>query len=158
MVNEKGDFEVALLLCDWAESINGKLYVMGGGWTNIVMSMPITMALAANITVPWHSTNQKHKIHATLLTEDGNQVSIQGRDVQIEAELEVGRPPGARLGRSFSVPLALRLQAVPLGPGVYVWRFEISGQEYGRVIFEAAAAPGYQPPQDPKPPMDEGNA
>jgi len=25
--------EAILLLCDYAEAVNGKLYIMGGGWT-----------------------------------------------------------------------------------------------------------------------------
>jgi hypothetical protein len=142
----RGDFEVALLLCDWAEAINGKLYIMGGGWSHILMSQPVTMAIAVNVSVPWHATNQQHKIRATLQTEDGLVVSMAGRPIEVEADLEVGRPPGATVGMAQNAPMALRLQNLPLQPGAYSWKFEIDGQEYSRVMFQANNAPGYVPP------------
>jgi len=143
------EFEVALLLCDWAEAINGKLYVMGGGWSHIQMGGPVTLALAVNIAVPWHATNQKHQIRATLLTEDGQVVSAGGPPIQMDGEVEVGRPAGARVGVPQNMPMALRVQNLPLQPGGYSWRFEIDGEEYARVVFQAIAAPGYSPPEAP---------
>ena len=55
--------EVTLLLCDFAEAVNGKLYVMGGGW-NILFApgQPVTMSVAAVIAVPWDRTNQQHEL------------------------------------------------------------------------------------------------
>ena len=40
--------DVTLLLCDFAEAVNGKLYVMGGGW-NVLFApgQPVTMSVAA---------------------------------------------------------------------------------------------------------------
>ena len=51
--------DVTLLLCDFAEAVNGKLYVMGGGW-NILFApgQPVTMSVAAVLAVPWDRTNQ----------------------------------------------------------------------------------------------------
>ena len=45
--------DVTLLLCDFAEAVNGKLYVMGGGW-NVLFApgQPVTMSVAAVVAVP----------------------------------------------------------------------------------------------------------
>jgi hypothetical protein len=129
--------EVTALLCDYAEEINGKLYIMGGGWSRIMLNRPVDLALAVKIAVPWDQTNVRHSISAKLLTEDGEPVRIEDQAVQLEGHLEVGRPPGLRRGTALDAPLALRFQGLKLQPGSYSWRFEIDGEEYARLPFEA---------------------
>ena len=50
-----------LILADWAEVINGKIYVQGGGWTTINAREPLpvsrTIAIAVSPRVEWHETN-----------------------------------------------------------------------------------------------------
>jgi hypothetical protein len=136
--------EVTALLCDYAEEINGKLYIMGGGWSRIVMNRPADITLAIKIAVPWDQTNVRHSIRAKLLTEDGQPVQIDDNVVQLEGHLEVGRPPGLRRGTALDAPLALRFQGLNLSPGRYSWSFEIDGEEQARLPFEAVQAGGLQ--------------
>ena len=92
--------DVVLLLCDYAEALNGKLYVMGGGWSSLfAANQPVTTAVAALVSVPWDRTNLLHRVRLELLTDDGEPVEIEGQNVLIEGEFEVGRPPGVKPGR-----------------------------------------------------------
>ena len=97
--------DVTLLLCDFAEAVNGKLYVMGGGW-NILFApgQPVTMSVAAVIAVPWDRTNQSHQLTLELLTNDGQAVEIDGQTVAVTGEFELGRPPGIKPGSSQNAP------------------------------------------------------
>lgn len=136
--------KVTLLLCDWAEDINGKLYIMGGGWSRLRLVQPANMALAAKIDVPWDQTNKRHKVAARLLTEDGEQVLVEGQPVAVEGEFEVGRPVGVKTGSTVDAPLTLRFQNLMLPSGGYEWSFEINEEPTAQVHFDVDAiqAPG----------------
>lgn len=129
-----------VLLCDWAEEINGKLYIMGAGWSRVFKIQPVTITMAVKIYVPWDQANRKHTIAARLLTEDGKtQVSGEGDDmppVEIRGELEVGRPPGIRPGSDIDAPVVLRFQNLDLDEGRYLFVLEIDGGEVERVSFD----------------------
>jgi hypothetical protein len=114
--------EATMLLCDWAEEVNGKLYIMGGGWNRSGSATPITMGLAVLLKVEWEETNHRHRLSVRLLTEDGEPVDLEGGRVEISnIEFEIGRPPGVPAGTHFNAPFAFNFQAVPLRPGRYVW-------------------------------------
>lgn len=50
-----------MLLCDAADSVNGKLYILGAGWSQLLFpDRPANMSLAIKIAVPWDQ--------ATILT------------------------------------------------------------------------------------------
>lgn len=131
-----------MLLADWAEEINGKLYVQGAGWTRAGTATPISMALAVLVSVPWDQANRPHKIHAALMTDDGEVVMQPPGEaepkmpVELEGQLEVGRPPGSRPGTPLNAPLGIRFQGVVLQPGAYSWHFEVDGQELAAIPFE----------------------
>jgi hypothetical protein len=122
--------KLTLLLADWAEVLNGKLYVMGGGWTETGPA-PAPSALATIIEVPWDETNRKHNLKFQLLDGDDQPVTIPSPDgaqrpIEVTAQFEVGRPPGSTPGASLNVPLAVNISPLPLTPGkVYVWRCSI---------------------------------
>lgn len=84
----------SLLVADWAEAINGKLYVMGGAFDTVwAQQFPyvVRFAFAAVLKVPWNDTNRRLPIRATVQTTDGEEL-----DWRLEGELEAGRPPGER--------------------------------------------------------------
>ncbi|HEX7166491.1 MAG TPA: hypothetical protein VF230_05885 [Acidimicrobiales bacterium] len=118
-----GGFSAALMLCDWADAIGGKLYIQGGGWTTVRQNTPATIAVAAVVRVPYHQTNVRHTVAVTLLDEDG-QGFPAAQPFRLEMQVELGRPPGMRKGEESVVPLAARLQGVEFPPGGY--RFEVS--------------------------------
>lgn len=121
--------KLTLLLADWAEVLNGKLYVMGGGWTETGPA-PTPSALAAIIEVDWDETNIEHKLTFTLVDGDDQPVMVSTptghQPLRIEANFNVGRPPQVKPGSSFNLPFAVNIGPLPLQPGkVYVWRCHI---------------------------------
>lgn len=124
--------KLTLLLADWAEVLNGKLYVMGGGWTETGPA-PAPSALATIIEVSWDETNREHTAKFQLVDSDDQPVMIPvptgPQRVEVTAKFDVGRPPGSLPGSSFNVPMAMILGPLPLPPGkVYVWRCSIDDQ------------------------------
>jgi hypothetical protein len=111
-----------LLLADHAEAVNGKLYVMGAGWTNVSRpprpapdAMPIThFGVGVSVLVPWTQTNNRHHLIVRIESEDGE--PVLGR---VEADLEVGRPPGLRHGSDQRAVLALNVDMTFPAPGGY---------------------------------------
>ena len=90
-----------LMLADRAEVLNGKLYVMGGGYDRRTidnMDVPLTLSMVVGVLVPWNLTNQPHTIRLTLQTEDGTTVGQQ-----VQGQLTVGRSAQAISGQMFRV-------------------------------------------------------
>jgi hypothetical protein len=136
--------DVTLLLCDFAEAVNGKLYVMGGGW-NILFApgQPVTMSVAAVVAVPWDRTNQSYELGLELLTDDGGPVEIEGHRVAVTGEFELGRPPGIKAGSSQNAPFVWTFAGLVLDPGGYEWKLTIGGDPVGSRPFTVAHPPGF---------------
>ena len=128
--------EATLLLCDAAESIGGKLYILGGGWSQIYTpNAPTNMALAVKLSIPWDQANEPIKIMASLVTEDGNPVDLGMGPLSAGGDIEVGRPPGLKRGTPLDAPLVLNFTGIALTPGGYVWQLEIDGEVKARAPF-----------------------
>lgn len=140
-----------IMLADSAQAINGKLYILGGGWS-ITGPMPSPSAVVVQISVPWNETNRKHNIKLELLDSDYHPVSVPSPAGQspliIGGEFEVGRPPGLIQGTPIEVPLAFNIGPIPLPPASrFVWKLSIDGKadENWQVAFstrQANAKPG----------------
>lgn len=135
---------VTLLLCDYAEAVNGKLYVMGGGW-NILFApgQPVSMSVAAVIAVPWDRTNQSHELKLELLTDDGGAVEVEEQPVEVTGEFELGRPPGIKPGSSLNAPFVWTFAGLVLDTGGYEWKLTIAGEPVASRPFTVAPPPGY---------------
>lgn len=128
--------KVTLLLADAAQAVNGKLYVLGGGWS-LTGPEPSAMALAVKIEVPWDRANIKHRWLLQLLDEDGAAVELPSlaadaatQPIRIEGEFEAGRPAGLKAGTPLDVTLAFNFAPLPLTPGRrYVWQLSIADFE-----------------------------
>ena len=131
---------VTMLLCDAAEEVGGKLYILGGGWSFLHRpDVPTSMALAVKIAVPWNDTNQSHTLRAHLLTDDGETVDIAGETVEATGNFEVGRPPGVKPGSDIDAPFVLPFQ-LALPAGGYVWELEIDDEPAARTPFRVLDA------------------
>ena len=120
--------KLTLMLADSAQAVGGKLYILGGGWS-ITNATNITMSIAVKIEVPWDKTNVSHKLKLLLLTEDGQPVMVNERPCEIQADFEVGRPPGLKPGTPIDVPLAINMSQLNLLPSSrYVWRCSINDE------------------------------
>lgn len=123
-----GDDHPALVLCDFAEVINGKLYIQGGGVAQFPAGAPVPLALAVVWEVPWERGNQRQDIEFALLTEDGEpRLNDEGEPLVVKGTMEVGRPAGVRPGMRLSAPLAVRLPPMAYDPGGYRWELKVNG-------------------------------
>jgi hypothetical protein len=92
----------SLLLADFAEVVNGKLYVMGAGFTTVALpafDQPYRFFVAAGLRIPWSHTNQEIPFTVRLETLDGDPIDCWSLDGQMEA----GRAPGQRGEDSVSM-------------------------------------------------------
>jgi hypothetical protein len=147
-LNLEPDVRVNVMLADFAQVADGKLNLIGGGWS-VTGPEPCPFALAGLFEVPWHMTNRQHEFRFELIDLDGNAVTVEtpdgDREVSFEGSFEVGRPPGLRVGGSQRVPFALNGGALPLEPGMhYEWRLMLNGRahEDWRLSFTTRAPEG----------------
>ena len=134
--------DATLLLSDFAEAVNGKLYVMGGGW-NVLFAggQPVNTSLAILVVVPWDQTNQRHELTIDLLTDDGEPVDMGGQRVAVSGDFEVGRPPGIKPGTSMNTPFVWNFNGLVLEPGGYEWKLAIDGEPVTSRAFQVLAGP-----------------
>ena len=120
--------KATLLLADSAQAVNGKLYILGGGWS-ITDATNINMSVAIKIEVPWTGANTPHRFQLALVSEDGQPVEVNNQICEIQGDFEVGRPVGLRPGTPLDVTLAVNIAQLTLSPGNrYVWRCSIDGE------------------------------
>jgi hypothetical protein len=127
-----------LLLCDFAEEINSKLYIMGGGWSRLIMRQPETsMAIAAKLLVPWVDANRPHTILVRLVTNDGKPVpDADGQPVELSGRMEVGRPVGLTPGTDLDVPIVFRIERLAIEAGRFRWELLINDELVQKATFE----------------------
>jgi len=106
-----------LLLCDGAQVVGGKLYVLGGAWDRLQFpSYPQTypMGLAFGVRVPWTESNRAHTFAIRGVNADGDAELFKA-----EGQFEVGRPPGTPRGMSQLFQVALQVPLPVPAPGSY---------------------------------------
>jgi hypothetical protein len=138
--------KVTLLLADAAEAVNGKLYILGGGWS-VTGPDPAPMAIAIKIEVPWDQGNDVHKLRLWLVDADGQPVEADGPEgevpIVLDADFETGRPAGVKPGTPLDLTMAVTLGPLELEPGSrFEWRLSIDGVEDDewRVAFSTRPA------------------
>jgi hypothetical protein len=132
-----------LILADYAEAVNGKLYLMGGGWDRLRIpdfSQPHRLSLAVGVLVPWNATNQQHNLNLRVEGEDGQLL------LEIALPILAGRPPTLRSGESQRLVFAINGPLQLPGPGTFAIRALLNGEEARRTVFHAEAAPPPSPP------------
>jgi len=118
-----------MLLADHAQAAEGKLNIIGAGWT-LVGPGPAPFAIAILFEVPWDRANEQHRFRLELVDSDGEPVltetSAGEEPLVIEGQFEVGRPPGVKRGTPLPFPLAINMGPQPIAPGGrYEWRLTV---------------------------------
>ena len=123
-----------MLLADYVVVSDGKLTIVGGGWSQTGPE-PAPFGIGLLTQVPWDQANTRHVFTVQLLDADGAPVSFDEDDVEVESdpvefggEFEVGRPPGLKPGTPLDFPVAVNSVPLPLEPGRYEWRLTIDEQ------------------------------
>lgn len=129
--------DVTLLLCDYAESVNGKLYISGAGWNEIAAHATAPIALGMIVVVPWDAANVPHTMTIELIDEDGHRVRLGDPPQEIVqvGTLEAGRPAGMPEGSDLPIPLAFRWPLLPLPAGGYAFVVTVDGVVAARTSF-----------------------
>ena len=127
-----------VMVCDAAQAVGGKLYVIGGGWDRMMIpEFPgpplVPFSVVFGINVPWNLTNRPFTFSIQILDSDD---TIIGEVAS--GEFEAGRPPGTRPGVSQRIPFAGPANPEFPEPGRYVVRVLLQGQKAGETSFEVA--------------------
>jgi hypothetical protein len=127
--------KATLILADYAVVSDGKLTIVGGGWSQTGPE-PGSFGIGLLIQVPWDQANARHTFSVELLDADGSPVAFDTEDEEEEGEqpvafggeFEVGRPPGLKPGTPLDFPVAVNSSPLPLDPGRYEWRLNIDDE------------------------------
>lgn len=150
-----------MVLADAAAVAEGKSYIHGAGWDNIVTRvLPTTLiaAVAILVRIPWAETNEEHVIGLDILDADGH--SILPKDPgPLRGKLNVGRPAHIEAGEDQVMSFAISLNGTVIERvGRYVIVLELDGKESARAPFRVKqaqtlqAAPGQRTNEPPTPP------
>jgi hypothetical protein len=94
-----------VILAERAEILNGKLYMMGGGYDRLCLdrppSQPVPITFAVGLLVPFDMSGREHQLQFAVLDVAGNTVAVSDQLV-----LNLNRPPGLVEGESQRVMLA----------------------------------------------------
>jgi hypothetical protein len=128
-----------LILADYVETANGKLYMMGGGWENYTVpegNRPVRFGVAIAIMVPWSATNEQHALSLRIEDADGRVVTPS-----MTGEFQVGRPAVLPPGAEQRILWALNGDfALPV-PGEYRLIAAIDGEDSEWTSFRLVTAP-----------------
>jgi hypothetical protein len=127
--------KATLMLADYAQVADGKLTIVGGGWS-VTGPEPAPFGIAILVQVPWDQANLRHTLRLELLDADGEPVTVPDEDGEDEplvffddVTFEVGRPPGLKPGTPLDFPVAVNSGPLPIPPGGrYEWRLTIDGR------------------------------
>ena len=135
-----------MLLADSAQIADGKLYILGGGWS-ITGPDPSPSSIVIKLNVDRHEVGMVHHWELVLEDADGQLVTV-GDDqqaIEIRGEFSVGAPQGLPDGTPVDFPIALGIPPLDLKPSSrFQWRLYIDGDTLpgGTVAFST------RPPRD----------
>ena len=142
---------VTLVLADYARAADGKLDVLGGGWT-VTGPHPATFGIGILIEARPGEFGQQHDLVLELVDEDGQlvpQPESEEAMMRIEGQIELLPPPGHSPAEPVVIPLAFNATNVPLQPGR---RFEF------RLWMDGETKEAWRLPFSTRPPEPESPA
>jgi hypothetical protein len=133
-----------LILTDYAEALNGKLYALGAGWS--VLRFPELpqewrFTIGLGIDVGWDETNQRQTLDVVIQDPDGAEL---GEDLSMQ--IEAGRPPGLPPGQEQRMVVAFNVGATFEAAGPHAVVIRSGDEELDRARFHVVQVP-QEPPQ-----------
>jgi len=125
-----------VILGDFAQAVEGKLYMLGGGWTiHNAQGFPsfLVFGLGLGFLVPWGETNRQHHFDFLVKGSEGPELARGGGD------FEIGREAGTPAGITQRVVVGIAGQLQIPQAGAYEIEVKI-GDIVKRVTFEAQLA------------------
>jgi hypothetical protein len=138
-----------LMLADRAEAVNGKLYLVGGGFDRVFvrqLEAGVDVDVAFGILVDFLETNHRHRFELALENDDNQPVLPV-----VQGEFEVGRPPGMVDGQAQRVVYVVRGPFPVPEYGGYHWVVSLNGGRQRPTTFwvQPLNLPPGQAPQPP---------
>ena len=132
---------VTMLLADSAQVADGKLYILGGGWS-VTGPDPTPSAVAVKVGVDEHEFNENHHWELFLEDADGQLVQFETPEgtqtIEVRGDFSAASPAGVPPGTPVDVPIAVNFGPIPLGPASrFTWCMVIDGESLpgGTVSF-----------------------
>jgi hypothetical protein len=143
--------KVNMLMADYAEAVNGKLYISGGGLSAVAPGQPFGIAL--DVKCPWEQANKPHKVRWDLIDSEGHPILLpgppDGREQPVAFEppdWELGRPAGVTPGTPLGLVMAVNVPTgLPLELGARCeWRLAIDAhtEEDWSLVFTVVPPQG----------------
>jgi hypothetical protein len=128
-----------LLLTDYSESLNGKLYTLGAGW-NILrfpeLPQEWRFSVGLGVDVPWDETNRRQGIQVVIQDPDGTELGDE-----LSMEVEAGRPAGLQAGQDQRMVISINLGATFETPGPHAVVVRSGDDELQRSRFYVVQVP-----------------
>ena len=128
-----------LILTDYCEAINGKAYVIGGGWNMLRFSeLPTehSFGISFAIDVASDETNEPHTLSLEIQDPDGERLGEE-----LAFEFETGRPPGSVPGQDQRIVLALNATIEFSSAGPHAVLLRDGDEDIGRSRFYVLVGP-----------------
>lgn len=135
------------LLCDYARAEHGKLYIVGGGWDEIVphqLPLEYKAYLGIKLVIRWDLIVAQALVRVELLDRDENllgdpvlETRLEGPPVEAPAEL-AGLTPFLTLFMGSEVNMALA------APGTFSLKLSVNDMEVASLRFTVV------PPREPE--------
>lgn len=124
-----------ILLADSVDEVGGKIYVLGGAWTDMpFVRTPVRMGLAIFVELPAAQVLDDLRIRVWL-TKGRHQVVINSKKVEYSGSLtgprKTGTNPDVPLLRAIAINTVIEVPE----PGAYKWRLSVAGKEVASRAF-----------------------
>ncbi|NBU32702.1 MAG: hypothetical protein EBS36_05995 [Actinobacteria bacterium] len=121
---------VLIITADAASVSDGKLNLLGGGWTQIGAG-PSNFTVVVRVDIPHSMTNQQIPWSLALVDQDGHKYVPMGSDqpVELAGDLHMERPESGDIADTFNAPMLFPFMGLPLVPGTYEWVFTFAGYQ-----------------------------
>jgi hypothetical protein len=141
-----------MLLADSAQVADGKLWILGGGWT-ITGPGPQPCAVAIKLSVELPEFSKPHHWELVLEDADGRQVSFETPEgpqaIEVRGDFRADQPEGVPVGTPVDVPIAVNFGPIPLPPGQrFSWRLVIDGDTLPGAVCSFSTRPAPAPAAD----------
>jgi hypothetical protein len=128
-----------ILLSDKSESLNGKLYALGGGWNTLRFpTLPHNhpFCIGLGVDVAWNETDEPHRLELRIEDPDGNNLADP-----FSFDFETGRPEGSIPGLDQRMVMSLETVQTFRVQGPHAAIVTVDEEEIGRSRFQVVQVP-----------------
>ena len=121
------DPKILLITADAASISDGKINMLGAGWTRISAGLA-NFCVVVRLDIPWTMTNTQLEWSLDLTDQDGRlyEPLENSGGLHLEGQVQVGRAEGLSQGASMEAPLVIPFIQLPLRTGPLEWRFQVA--------------------------------